>query len=335
MRRTVGESSNQLGAREPWHCYLLECADGTYYAGITTDMGRRVDEHNRGVGARYTRPRRPVRVVYVETHPDRSSATRREIEIKKLTRAAKRTLARGGAAPVTHTQILENLVSGVSVLRFAEPVTHVYNPLVYARAAHDAYWERYGAGPKEVLLLGMNPGPHGMAQTGVPFGEVGLVREWLGIEAPVGRPGTEHPKRPVQGFACPRSEVSGRRLWGWARDRFGSPAAFFARFFVANYCPLVFMEASGRNRTPDKLPAAERAALFAVCDRALVRTVELLAPRIVIGIGKFAEDRVRLALGDGVRIGRITHPSPANPRANRGWAARVEAELAALGIPVP
>ncbi len=318
-----------------WHCYLLACADGTYYAGITTDLGRRVDEHNRGKGARYTRTRRPVRVVYAESHPDRSAATRREAEIKKLTRAAKAALARGGAVSVTHTQIREDLVTGVSALRFAEPVTHVYNPLVYARAPHDAYWNRYGAGTKEVLLLGMNPGPYGMAQTGVPFGEVNLVREWLGIEAPVERPGIEHPKRPVHGFGCPRSEVSGRRLWGWARDRFGSPDAFFTRFFVANYCPLVFMEAGGRNRTPDKLPRPERDALFAVCDRALVRTVALLSPRIVIGVGRFAEDRARSALGDRVRIGRITHPSPANPRANRGWAALVEAELAELGVGVP
>jgi single-strand selective monofunctional uracil DNA glycosylase len=234
---------------------------------------------------------------------------------------------------MTLPPIADQLAADVAGLTFSAPVTHRYNPLVYARGAHHRYLATYGAGTREVLLLGMNPGPWGMAQTGVPFGEVALVRDWLGIEAPVARPAGEHPKRPVQGFACPRSEVSGRRLWGWARDRFGTAEAFFARFFVANYCPLVFMEASGRNRTPDKLPAAERAPLFAACDIALRDTVAALRPRWVLGVGKFAEDRARAALDgyDGV-IGRVTHPSPANPRANRGWEPLVEAELGALGV---
>ena len=231
------------------------------------------------------------------------------------------------------TQIADDLSATVSRLSFAPPITHWYNPLMYAREAHHRYLERYGVGTREVLLLGMNPGPWGMAQTGVPFGEVALVRAWMEIEVPVQRPEREHPKRPVQGFACPRSEVSGRRLWGWARNRYGPAEAFFVQFFVANYCPLVFMEESGRNRTPDKLPRAEKTPLFDACDAALRRTVETLQPRWVLGVGKFAEDRARAALS-GYRgtIGRITHPSPANPKANRGWEPLVEMELSALGV---
>ncbi|MHA7835783.1 MAG: uracil-DNA glycosylase family protein, partial [Algiphilus sp.] len=187
---------------------------------------------------------------------------------------------------------------------------------------------------REILLLGMNPGPFGMAQTGVPFGDVALVRDWMGIEAPVAQPEHPHPKRPIQGFACTRSEVSGSRLWGWARDRFGTAEAFFARFFVANYCPLVFMEASGRNRTPDKLAKDEREALYAVCDEALRATVDYLQPDYVIGVGGFARQRAEKALTDYPgRIGTILHPSPASPLANRGWAAAVEAQFAnELGI---
>ena len=151
-------------------------------------------------------------------------------------------------------QVARELGSAVGSLDFGPPVTHVYNPLDYAWKPHLQYLERYGAAPKEVVFVGMNPGPWGMAQTGVPFGEVNLVRDWLGIEAPVGHPEPEHPKRAIAGFACTRSEVSGRRVWGWARDRFGTPQAFFSRFFVANYCPLAFLEESGRNRTPDRLP---------------------------------------------------------------------------------
>ncbi len=230
-------------------------------------------------------------------------------------------------------KIAEKLAHEVEALSFAEPVTHVYNPLGYAWEPHRRYLARYGDGPKEAVFLGMNPGPWGMAQTGVPFGEISLVRDWLGIDGAVGKPAVEHPKRPVEGFACSRSEVSGRRLWGWARERFGTPEAFFECFFIANYCPLAFLEASGRNRTPDRLPKAEREPLLAVCDRALRATVEALEPGLVIGIGKWSEDNARRALaGLDVGIGRILHPSPASPAANRGWAERAEAELAALGL---
>ena len=233
--------------------------------------------------------------------------------------------------------ITDDLLTDLAPLTFGAPVTHVYNPLVYARAPWDLYCQRYGRGPKEAIFLGLNPGPFGMAQVGVPFGEVGLARNWLGLHAPVGKPAVEHPKRPVQGFDCPRSEVSGARFWGWARERFGTPQAFFARFFVANWCPLVFMSESGANVTPDKLPAAERAPLEAACDRALRRTIDLLQPRWLIGVGGFAEARLLEVARDlpDVRVGRILHPSPASPAANRGWAVQAERELEALGVRIP
>jgi len=214
----------------------------------------------------------------------------------------------------------------VEQLSFGAPVSHVYNPLRYAWTTHRDYLERFGGGRKQALLVGMNPGPWGMVQTGVPFGEVALVRDWMGIRGRVGRPAHEHPKRPVSGFDCTRSEVSGRRLWSWARARFATPEAFFARFFVWNYCPLSFMEASGRNRTPDKLGRSERAALFAACDRALARAVEALAPAWVIGIGRFAETRARAAAG-ATPVALAPHPSPASPAANRGWEAIFERSL--------
>lgn len=232
-------------------------------------------------------------------------------------------------------RIARDLSRSLRGLRFAEPVTHVYDPLAYAWAPHAAYIDRYGRGKKEVVLVGMNPGPWGMAQTGVPFGEIEHVRGWLEIEAPVDKPSPEHPKRPIEGFACGRSEVSGRRLWGLFAERFPSPDAFFERFFVANYCPLVFMEASGRNRTPDKLPAEERAALFERCDQALRSSVEALDPEWVIGVGGFAEGRARAALeGLDVRVGRVLHPSPASPAANRGWAAAAVSDFERLGIAI-
>jgi len=230
-------------------------------------------------------------------------------------------------------EISRRLSTRVSGLRFAAPVAYTYNPLAYARAPHEAYLERYGQGPKECVLLGMNPGPFGMAQTGVPFGDVGKVKDWLGIEGKVQRPDPEHPQRPVLGFGCARREISGSRLWGWAEQRFGTPERFFARFFVVNYWPPAFLEASGKNLTPDRLPPAERGPLLEVCDAALRELVELLAPVRVIGVGAFAERRAREALQDSdVTISGILHPSPASPRANQNWSGAIEAQLRAAGV---
>ena len=216
-------------------------------------------------------------------------------------------------------------------LRFGLPVTHVYNPLVYARLPHEDYLRRYADNEKTAVFLGMNPGPFGMAQNGVPFGEVGLVRDWLKINAPVARPAAENPKRPIEGFACGRSEVSGKRLWGTIAELYGTPGKFFSRFFVANYCPLVFMEERGRNVTPDKLASGERDGLYKICDEYLLESMKLLKPKWVLGIGKFAESRALAALqGTGINVTTVLHPSPASPAANKGWAGKFEGKLRSL-----
>jgi single-strand selective monofunctional uracil DNA glycosylase len=225
------------------------------------------------------------------------------------------------------------LCRDLAPLEFAAPVSYVYNPLEYACDAYFDYLRRYATNKKKLVYFGMNPGPFGMTQTGVPFGEVNLVRDFLKIRGAIRKPPREHPKRPIEGFACARSEVSGARLWGAIQAKYAEPQGFFEHAFIANYCPLVFMEASGRNRTPDKLAAAEREALFAACDKHLRTVIEVLEPSHVIGIGKFAEGRARAALGDrGIKIGTIPHPSPASPAANRGWAALAEAALAKQGL---
>jgi single-strand selective monofunctional uracil DNA glycosylase len=287
----------------------------------------------------------------------------------------------------TEHQLIEAakaLSAATGKLRFAPPVAHVYNPLDYAWNAHEQYLRRFGGAGKEVVFLGINPGPFGMAQTGIPFGEVSAVRDWMKIDAPIGRPPREHPRRPVRGLACPRSEVSGRRLWGLFAQRFGPPENFFARHFVANWCPLAFMGAHGENQTPDKLPARESEPLFQICDAHLRAVLEILQPKWIIGIGAFAENRAQNAARtladaasngaqrainttrfadslaprsgekdrergslapmlapkcepsslrpDRLNIGRIPHPSPANPAANRDWPGQAAAQLQTLGV---
>lgn len=220
-------------------------------------------------------------------------------------------------------------------LRFSPPVACVYNPLEYAWDLHRSWLEHFGRGSKEVLLVGMNPGPFGMVQTGVPFGEVEAVRSFLGLRGAVRKPVVEHAKRPVSGLACTRTEVSGKRLWGWAAARFVTPQRFARRFFVHNYCPLAFVSESGANLTPDKLSRAETAPLFAICDRMLLAVVDTLQPKLVVGIGAFAEQRAQRVLAQRhVRIGRMPHPSPASPAANQGWERLADEALQALGVVV-
>ena len=229
----------------------------------------------------------------------------------------------------------ERLAGELRDLEFSPPIAYVYRTLDYTWEAHRLYLERFGNGTKRVVFLGMNPGPFGMAQTGVPFGEVAAVRDWMGIETTIGRPDPEHPKRPVEGFQCRRSEVSGRRLWGLFADRFENAADFFKDHFVLNYCPLVWMSSTGANLTPDKLPAMEMAAVELACLKHLQEVIAWLKPAWLIGVGGFAEERLRraaAACGSKAMIGKILHPSPASPAANRGWAEAANKQLAALGI---
>jgi single-strand selective monofunctional uracil DNA glycosylase len=120
---------------------------------------------------------------------------------------------------------------------------------------------------------------------------------------------------------------------GTFAERFGSAEGFFASHFVMNYCPLAFMEATGCNRTPNKLPASERIPLLAACDDHLREVVAALEPEWLIGVGDFAFKRAQEVFpNDMLKIGRVLHPSPASPAANANWAALATAELQKLGV---
>jgi single-strand selective monofunctional uracil DNA glycosylase len=219
-------------------------------------------------------------------------------------------------------QSSEELSTQVSKLSFGEPTAYIYNPLEYAWAIHQQYLKLAGAGRKKVVMLGMNPGPFGMAQTGVPFGEIPAVCDWMGLKGEVEKPSPEHPKRPVEGLACTKSEVSGRRLWGLFSEKFPDAKDFFKDHFVANYCPLVFMEESGRNRTPDKLPASEKKPLEEVCDQHLREIVDILEPEWLIGVGGFAKKRAEEALkGKRHQDRDNSSPKPGKP-GGQSWLGR-------------
>ena len=234
----------------------------------------------------------------------------------------------------TLVDLAATLRDQIDQLRFGPPVACTYNPLRYAWDPHRRYLERYGKGRKRVVFMGMNPGPYGMTQTGVPFGEIAAVRDWLHIQGKVEPPACEHPKRPITGFACPRSEVSGRRLWGLFAARFGEPDAFFAEHFVLNYCPLVWMSDTGANLTPDKLPAQAQAAVNRLCEANLAAALRLLRPDYAVGIGAYAAQRLAAVTtpADRWQVTQILHPSPASPAANRDWAGAATKALVTAGI---
>lgn len=228
------------------------------------------------------------------------------------------------------------LRSQVESLRFSQDYI-VYNPLDYAWNLHEQYILRYLCHPVKAIFLGMNPGPFGMAQTGVPFGEIQAVKTFLNIEGEVGKPSYEHPARPVKGLSVQRSEVSGKRLWGLLSSHYGHAEQCFGEVSVLNYCPLVFMDRgpTGKNITPDKLPKIERLALETICDSYLADLVVLLEPTYLIGVGNYAKAKlmkISESLGSGYRVDSILHPSPGNPLANKGWAEKTGQKLIDLGL---
>lgn len=225
------------------------------------------------------------------------------------------------------TAIARTLAGSLQVLAFPS-ASHVYNPLIYMWSAHREYLMQHGSRTDRILLVGMNPGPWGMAQTGIPFGHVSMVRDWLGIEKPLGGPlPNQHEKYPITGFACHRREGSGDRFWGWAQQRFDSPDQFFQDILVWNYCPLLFLR-NNRNLVPEQLHKAEREPLFGICDAALDAVMHAIRPRVVIGIGRFAHGRAQAITSGNLPTTYLLHPSPANPTANQGWADIADQVLA-------
>ena len=210
----------------------------------------------------------------------------------------------------------------------------VYNPLMYAWKVHEEFIRRSGGDGAKVILLGMNPGPHGMGQMGIPFAATSVVRDLLGISGiDVGQPAHPHPRRPVNGLDHPKEEVSGTRLWGLLQQRYGDASQIFKRVFIVNHCPLMILDGPrGTNVTPNNISGPVVDGLIERCDQHLREAVLALGAEQVIGIGKYAEKRAHAALiGMGIRVNACWHPSPASPLANRNggadWRENVSAVL--------
>ncbi|KAJ8670440.1 hypothetical protein QAD02_001699 [Eretmocerus hayati] len=220
-------------------------------------------------------------------------------------------------------------------INFNFPVEHIYDPVVYAYHTHAIYVTKYCHSNKKILFLGMNPGPWGMSQTGVPFGEVNIVKEWLKISGYIGKPFREQADRLVTGFSCTRSEISGRRFWSLFKELCGGdPEKFFRHSFLHNYCPIALMDAGGRNITPAELKGPEQYALYAACDEALAAVLRLLQVEIVLGVGRFAEKRAQTVVktaGLPIKVLCIPHPSPRSV-GNENWNEKAKLKLREYGL---
>ena len=215
-------------------------------------------------------------------------------------------------------------------------VTHATNPLDYARQPHQKYLAMIGEYSPDTILLGMNPGPWGMAQCGIPFGATKVATELLGIaEVEVLQPDGMHPKRPVVGLSLERQEVSGTRLWGALAERYCNAKEILSQVFIVNHCPLLLLDEAGRNITPDKLSGDAVNGLLQACDEHLKQVTEIIGAKKIIGVGKYAEKQARNVFRDypntTIEICSVWHPSPASPLANRNdgadWRANFYAQL--------
>ncbi len=227
------------------------------------------------------------------------------------------------------------LCEKINNLNFSSKIDFIYNPLNYAFEGFKCYVNKFVHENLRGLFIGMNPGPFGMAQTGIPFGEINHVKFWLGIDnLKIYKPENESKNYPVNGLNCTKSEISGKRLWGLFREKFITPENFFNKYFVINYCPLMFI--AGKNLTPDKLNINDRKILFEICDESLKNIVEILKPEFLIGVGKFAFERSEIAMKNknknkNIQVVKILHPSPASPL-SVNWGEKVTEQLKNYGI---
>ncbi|XP_069360808.1 single-strand selective monofunctional uracil DNA glycosylase [Maniola hyperantus] len=228
-------------------------------------------------------------------------------------------------------ELADEMNEDLNEFKLPPAVKCVYNPSIYARYTFEMYARKYCNTKKKIMFFGMNPGPWGMSQTGVPFGEISSVRDWLGIEGPVNKPPHEIRERPVDGFDCKRTEVSGKRFWGLLKTICGTPVKFFETSFVYNYINQQWMKSNGCNLTPGDFKVSEMEPLYNICDPIFVKILKLYEVEIIVAIGKFCETRAQKAIkkylpSSSIKILYLSHPSPRSVN-NNNWEQKALEEL--------
>ncbi len=194
----------------------------------------------------------------------------------------------------------------------------VYNVFEYAWQGWEAYIHKCAKLSAKIMLLGINPGPHGMLQTGIPFGSISAVRNYIGIhDADIKQPTVLHKNRPVDGMKYTKEEQSGLLLWNTIESLFTNSLNFFSHCFVINYCPLAFFTQKGENITPDKLGTEERKDVEHRCTSHLLEYLNIFNTSLILAIGRYAFNKAQLLSRDlhiipQKNIIYIPHPSPLN-----------------------
>lgn len=202
----------------------------------------------------------------------------------------------------------------------------MYNVLDYAWDAWEQYITQYAKGTAHTLVLGINPGPHGMVQTGIPFGNISTVQHYLNIQPNIQHDKiSPHPRRPVLGLTYTREEPSGKLLWGTIQEMYPNPNDFFSDFFVLNYCPLAFFsnDEKASNLTPDKLPKIYQSHIEILCSKHLAQYLVGFQITRILAVGKYTQQIAGKVLEGGgldilmpkqkIEVQYLTHPSPLNP----------------------
>ena len=208
----------------------------------------------------------------------------------------------------------------------------IYNPLDYAKDNYYEYLQNYVNEYIDNIFLGMNPGPYGMVQTGIPFGEINYVKNYLKINNTVNKPKTEHCKKIITGMNTERSEISGFRFWSLIKSKYQTAELFAEKNAVLNYCPLCFIENTqkGKNITPEMLSKSDKNQINICCDEYLKNIIMLIQPKKLIGIGSYAYKR--FCKVSTLPTFYMLHPSPLNPKANKNWIENEKNFLIENGI---
>lgn len=196
----------------------------------------------------------------------------------------------------------------------------IYNPLEYCLDPFIQYLEK-GGEKRDIVFLGMNPGPFGMMQNGIPFGASNFVNNYLNIEKDFDKQKIEkeHPKYKIIGKNIERQEISGTKLWGLIQSFYPDSNTFLENQIVLNYLQLAILDKEkGKNITPDKLNKDVRTKIENICDNQLREILDILESKVLIGVGKYSYDSL-LRVKKNEKVIKINHPSPLNARYFKTW----------------